>query len=118
MRNLSGEQIDAIVHVTLVSNVLNFYLCEGVAKDLFRQKLKQKVKTLSDELIEFEKQFYDVFFDKKEDTTAEIWEKIDQFYKVVSKVKIQDMENFKYILQAYQKDPKAINGIVNKILKK
>jgi len=83
----------------------------------YRHSLKAKINSVLPELIKAEKEHYDKFFDKEEKSTSEVYQVFESFIKVISQVPIYDMENICYIIEAYQKDPKSINGIVNKILK-
>jgi hypothetical protein len=107
---------DKITHITINCQVLLNRLSDELANKVFKQTLKQKAKTFLDELIKVEK-IYNDFFDAKEESTVAVYDVYDNFMKEMAQVPIYDMESIAYVLQAYRKDPKSIQGITKKILK-
>ncbi len=67
------------------------------------------------ELIKAEANHYDKFFERDSDSTDFVYSVFDTFIKKVSEIAIYDMENICHIIDAYRKDQKSIEGIVNKI---
>lgn len=82
----------------------------------YKQALKQKLNLLLPELIKCEPE-YDAFFDKLEDSTSEVYNEYDSYIKAVASVPIWDCRNIRLIIEAYNADPKALEGIIKKILK-
>lgn len=83
----------------------------------FQKELKRKLNLVYPELIKAEQKHYDQFFDVDDAATAQVYQVFESFIKRISNVPIYDMENICYMIDAYEKDPKSINGICNKILK-
>ena len=83
----------------------------------YKQSLKNKINAVLPELIKAEQEHYDKFFEKESDSTDHVYQVFENFIKCISKVPIYDMENICYMIDAYGKDGKSMNGITNKILK-
>ena len=83
----------------------------------YKQSLKNKINAVLPELIKAEQEHYDKFFEKESDSTDHVYQVFENFIKRISKVPIYDMENICYMIDAYDKDGKSMNGITNKILK-
>jgi hypothetical protein len=81
----------------------------------YKQSLKNKLNSVLVELIKVEANHYDKFFDRDSDATDAVYSVFDKFIKKVSEIAIYDMENICHIIDAYKKDQKSIEGIVNKI---
>ena len=107
---------DRITHIAILSQILLNYLNDTNANNYFGKLLKMTCKRFLSELIKVERNVYDKFFDKSEDSTLVVYDTADAFYKTVSNIPIYDMENLSRIWEAYQKDKKSIEGIVKKIL--
>lgn len=84
--------------------------------DNYKHKLKQLLNPVIKELVKHEPE-YDNFFNKVEDSTAVVFDVHDGFIKAIASVPIWDMQNITAMIEAYNKDPKSIQGIVNKILR-
>jgi hypothetical protein len=56
-------------------------------------------------------------FSEKEEASQVIYDVYDNFIKTVSNVPIWEMQNVTQILEAYEKNPKSIEGVVRKVLK-
>ena len=111
------SKIEKITHIAINAQVLLNRLHDQTAGNVFKQVLKHKAKNFIDELIKVEKTLYNGFFEAKEESAVQVYEVYDNFISDVASVAIYDMENISKIIQAYKKDPKSIEGIVNKILK-
>lgn len=83
----------------------------------YKQSLKNKINAVIPELIKAEQYHYDKFFEALSDSTDHVYKVFETFVKVISQVPIYDMENICYMIEAYNKDPKSMNGITNKIIK-
>ena len=83
----------------------------------YNKELKQKLNLVLPLLIKAEQEHYDKFFEKESDSTDHVYQVFENFIKRISKVPIYDMENICYMIDAYDKDAKSMNGITKKILK-
>jgi methyltransferase-like protein len=110
-------QTDKITHIIINAQMLNNRLTDSIGEKVFKQNLKLKCNHFLTELIKVEKEWYDKFFDAKEQSTIDVYNVYEKFINEVSKVPIWEMENIITILKAYQKDPKSIEGITKKIMK-
>jgi hypothetical protein len=108
---------DKITHVAINCQVLLFRLSNSIAEGYYKTGLKQMAKNFQNELVKVEKNYFDKFFNKSEESTKVVYEVYDTFMQTVANVPIYDMENVTKILEAYDKDPKSIEGIVKKINK-
>lgn len=112
-----NKEAHEITHISVNSQVLNFRLNNGLSKGLFSQSLKQLVKNLCAQLIKIESKYFDKFLTESEESTFVVYETYDNFMKTVANVPIWEMQNITQIIEAYQKDPKSIEGITKKILR-
>ena len=78
--------------------------------------LKNRLNQLLPELYKCDPD-YDTFFNKVEESTSVVYDVYDTYLKAVASIPIWECENITKIINAYNKDPKSIEGIVNKILK-
>jgi hypothetical protein len=83
----------------------------------YNKELKQKLNLVLPLLIKAEEKHYDKFFESLSDSTNQVYQVFENFIKRVSQIPIYDMENICYMIDAYDKDQKSMNGITNKILK-
>jgi len=83
----------------------------------YKGLLKNKLNNVLPELIKAEQEHYDSFFEKHSDSTDHVYKVFELFIQRISKVPIYDMENICYMIDAYDKDKKSMNGITNKVLR-
>jgi hypothetical protein len=83
----------------------------------YNKELKQKLNLVLPLLIKAEEKHYDKFFESLSDSTDQVYKVFETFIKRISQIPIYDMENICYIIDAYDKDAKSMNGITKKILK-
>jgi len=83
----------------------------------YNKELKQKLNLVLPLLIKAEQEHYDNFFEKESDSTDHVYQVFETFIKRISNVPIYDMENICYMIDAYDKDSKSMNGITKKILR-
>lgn len=83
----------------------------------YNKELKQKLNLVLPLLIKAEQQHYDKFFENLSDSTDQVYKVFENFIKQISEIPIYDMENICYMIEAYNKDQKSMNGITNKIMK-
>lgn len=105
---------DTIVHSLISGELFKFYVSEMKANGILNQKTKRSANMF---LEDFKKTngVLDAMFDKEPDKAESVSIVFENYVNTLA-VNIWDMENICKIIEAYQKDPKSINGIVNKIL--
>lgn len=106
-----------INHIVISAQVLSYYINEMKAKNYFKSILLNFVNKFIYQLKSVEWKYFDEMFKQQEQASGIVYDTYDMFIKTMSNVPIWEMQNITHILQAYQKDPKSIEGIVNKILK-
>lgn len=106
--------IKLIFQCQLLANTLHDFQ----AKNILLRPLKNKVKNLIPDLIRHSETKFDLADKNAENELRTIYNALEDFSNQMSKVKIEDMPAVVYMYKAYQKDPKSINGICNKILEK
>ena len=109
-------QTDKITHAIVVNEIAknaNMWLRNT---PYFKGILKNRLNQLLPELYKAQKD-YDDFFNAVEESAEVVYQVYEDFTKAISSVPIWDCENITKIIEAYKKDPKSIQGIVNKILK-
>lgn len=81
-----------------------------------RQMLKNKLNGIIPELQKCEEGLFYDFFKLDAKKTSEVYAIYHDFIKVMATVPIHDAPNVVAMYEAYKLNPKAISGIVNKIL--
>lgn len=110
------ETTHKIAHAIIVNEIAKNINHELKFTKQYKGLLKNRLNLLLLELRKCEPE-YDLFFNTIEETTVEVYNEYDLFIKAVASVPIWDSRNVRLIIEAYNKDPKALEGIVNKILK-
>ena len=109
-------KVDKVTH-SIIVNQIALNNNEAVKHTRFyKQGLKNKLNLLLSELVKHEPE-YDKFFNSEEESTSKVYEAYDNYIKAVASVPIWDCENMTRLIEAFKKDPKSIEGIVNKILR-
>lgn len=80
----------------------------------YKREIKKRINLLLPELISAEKDF-DAFFNNVEDSTVQVYEVYDKFIEAVASIPIWECGNLTAVIEAFKKDPKSMQGIVNKI---
>lgn len=110
-------QTDKITHAIVVNEIAknaNVWLrntpyYKGMLKNRLNQLLPELYKCSTD---------FDAFFNSVEESTEVVYEVYENYTKAIASIPIWECENITSIIEAYKKDPKSIQGIVNKILTK
>lgn len=84
----------------------------------FKQRLKRHLKIVNEELEKAERNEFDLFFDSNEESTNAIFNAQFKMIEQITSLGLFHYENITEIIKAYNKDPKSIQGIVNKINKR
>lgn len=107
---------DSIVHTLIAGELFKFYLNELRANNILTKKIKFHANGFLDEFKKAEG-ILDAMFEQKENEALSISQVFEQYVQTIAKPSISDFENIIAIFEAYEKDPKSINGICKKILK-
>jgi hypothetical protein len=110
------NQTDKITHAIVVNEIAKNANYEIKFTPFYKGILKNRLNQLLPELYKCETD-YDAFFNKVEESTSVVYEVYENYTKAISSVPIWDCKNVTRMIEAYNKDPKSIEGIVNKILK-
>ena len=111
------REVDKIT-TSVMSVQLTLNLLESIKHTpYFQKELKRSLNLCLPHLINSEKQYYDNFFEVKEESTTQVYQVYEDFVRLIAGVAIYDMQNISSIIEAYRKDPKSIEGITNKILR-
>lgn len=108
--------VDKITHAIIINEIAKNANHEIKFTKYYKGILKNRLNQLMPELYKCEPD-YDEFFKQVEDSTGVVYEIYDNFIKAIASVPIWECQNITKIIEAYKKDPKSIEGIVNKILK-
>jgi len=108
--------LDKITHAIVVNEIAkeanmwirNTPYFKGILKNRLNQLLPELYKCSPD---------YDSFFNKVEESTEIVTQVYEDYTKAIASIPIWECQNITAIIEAYKKDPKSIQGIVNKILK-
>jgi len=110
-----------LTHIKLLAQVQLNYISDFKAdfkdRNFFTGAFKSFLNNLIIKLSEIEEKHFDHAINKEERATEECYAVLDNYLKTMSSVPIWDMANIETIINAYNINPKAIEGIVKKILK-
>jgi len=107
---------DKITH-SIIVNQITLNNNEAIKHtNYYKRGLKNKLNLLLSELVTHEPE-YDAFFEKEEEGCSKVYEVYDEYIKAVASVPIWYSQDVTRLIEAFKKDPKSIEGIVNKILR-
>lgn len=119
-KNNMIPQTSKLTHIKLIAQILLNYLADFRADNnkqkFFSGTFKNFVNTFILKLSEIEAKYYDNALTKEEEATTVCYDVVDDFTKIVASVPVWEMRNIETIINAYNKDPKSIEGICRKIL--
>ena len=113
------NQKEQLTHIKILAEIQLNYLNDFKAenKSFFTGSFKMFCNNFIKHLIRLEETYFDKSITNQEEAVTVCYDIMDAFLKDVSKVPVWDMQNISNIINAYQKDPKSIEGICKKILK-
>jgi hypothetical protein len=106
-----------VTHSIISMQIVLNHLEKLIHTNYYKKEVKHYTNLLLPHLIKAEEE-YDKFFNKEEEATKEVYNEYHQFIEAISSVPIYEQRNITLIIEAYNKDPKSIEGICKKILKK
>jgi len=81
----------------------------------YKRELKQKINLLQPVLIKAELEEYDKVFTHEESASVQLYDITAAMIAEIADLGLEHFENITHMARAYRKDPKSIEGIVNKI---
>lgn len=106
-----------INHIVISSQVLSYYIAGMKSDNYFKKVLLKFTNNFIEQLKTVEWKYFDKMFKSEEEASVIVYETYENFIKTIASVPIWEMQNVSKILEAYNKDPKSIEGLVKKILK-
>jgi hypothetical protein len=110
------SEVSIITKFVLVNQILLNLSHRLTQSQYYEKEIRKYLNLLMPHLIKKEKDF-DMFFDKSDKATKEVYDVYNHCLNVYSQFNIPEYTEINNILLAYQKDKKSIIGIANKILK-
>ena len=113
---IDQEQIMIKIAQSVIANQLALNFNEELkGTKFYKQDLKFALNKLNPILIKAEISEYDKMFDKKENDVVQLYSVVENITNDLANLGIEHYNNIRHILDAYRKDPKSIQGIINKI---
>ena len=110
-----------LVHIKLLAQVQLNYISDFKAdfkdRNFFTGAFKSFLNNFIIKLSEIEEKHFDHAMNKEEEATEVCYDVLDSYLKTISSVPIWEMANIVTIIEAYNVDPKSIEGLCRKILK-
>lgn len=110
------KQLDALSGAVILNQLALDFNEALVHTAFYKHKLKSTLKTTIKELIKAEAQEFDKVFEIESEYTSKISENVTNIMRELSKGGFVDLVTVGNIILAHKKNPKAIEGIVKKIL--
>jgi hypothetical protein len=113
----SEKQAIQLTNIIITSQILLNRLSDYKADYPLKQILKQNANRLLENLQRIEREYYDELDTVASEQMDVCYNVTDTFVQKIAGVDLADMENVMMIIDAYRKDPKAIEIITKKIMK-
>jgi hypothetical protein len=111
------KQAIQLTNIIITSQILLNRLSDYKADYPLKQILKQNANRLLENLQRIEREYYDELDTVASEQMDVCYNVTDTFVQKIAGVDLADMENVMMIIDAYRKDPKAIEIISKKIMK-
>jgi hypothetical protein len=111
------KQAIQLTNIIITSQILLNRLSDYKADYPLKQILKQNANRLLENLQRIEREYYDELDTVASEQMDVCYNVTDTFVQKIAGVDLADMENVMMIIDAYRKDPKAIEIITKKIMK-
>lgn len=100
----------------MLSQILLNRLSDNIAENNFSNGLKYSAKTFVKQLEEVERNRFDKFFEHNSEYSKQIYGAMDEFYEKVSKIEIQSIPVFNFIIDLLETNPKELEKSINELL--
>ncbi len=112
------KQTETLTGAVIINQLALHYNEQLKHANFYKKELKNSLNRTVRELIKAEQNEFDKVFDADSEYTEKISENVTNIMLELSKGGFADMVLMGNMMVAYKKDPKAIDGIVNKVLNK
>ena len=112
------KQTEILTGAVIINQLALHYNEQLKYTNFYKKELKNSLNRTVRELIKAEQNEFDKVFDADSDYTEKISENVTNIMLELSKGGFADMVLMGNMMVAYKKDPKSIDGIVNKVLNK
>ncbi len=112
------RMLESITGSVISSYVALHYLESLKRYDITRQKQKNLLNRIIESLQKTEKIEFDAIFNLDEKNVHMISSNLIEFFDQIMKTGFTDQMLLQNMIMAYKKDPKSIEGIINKVLNK
>ncbi len=112
------KQTEILTGAVIINQIALHYNEQLKYTNFYKKELKNSLNRTVRELIKAEQKEFDKVFDADSEYTEKISENVTNIMLELSKGGFADMVLMGNMIVAYKKDPKAIDGIVNKVLNK
>ena len=115
-RTLRERKLDALTGSVILNQLALNFNEELKYTKFYKQNLKRTLNLTIKELVKAEEKEFDLVYDAEEKQTSYISENVMHIIMEITRNGFADMVVLGNMMIAHQKDPKAIEGIVKKIL--
>lgn len=116
-RVTTEKQAVQLAHIIITAQILLNRLSDYKSDYKVRQELKLNINRLLDTLTKIEIQCYDDIYGVSNEQVSKCYDVKDKFIARMSRVDFSQMDDIILITDAYEKDPRSIEGIIKKILR-
>ena len=115
-RTLRERKLDALTGSVILNQLALNFNEELKYTKFYKQNLKRTLNLAIKELVKAEEKEFDLVFDAEEKQTSYISENVMHIIMEITRNGFADMVVLGNMMIAHKKDPKAIEGIVKKVL--
>ena len=115
-RTLRERKLDALTGSVILNQLALNFNEELKYTKFYKQNLKRTLNLTIKELVKAEEKEFDLVFDAEEKQTSYISENVMHIIMEITRNGFADMVVLGNMMIAHKKDPKAIEGIVKKVL--
>jgi len=105
-----------VTHSIITLQIAMNHLMALKHTDYYKKEIKYGINILLPHLFKAEEN-YDHFFNNNEEATVNTYTEYENYIETIATVPVENQRVIALIIEAYNKDPKAIEGICKKILK-
>ena len=106
-----------VLHVAILSQVLQFYIAQMKANNWFTGVFKNFVSNFLKQFQKLESKYFDEYFKHKEEETLVLYDTYEKYIQKVAEVPLWEMKNVTDLIDAYLLDQKSMIGIAKKVHK-
>ena len=115
-KNLEQRRLDALTGSVILNQLALNFNEELKYTKFYKQNLKRTLNLAIKELVKAEEKEFDLVYDAEEKRTSYISENVMHIIMEITRNGFADMVLLGNMMIAYEKNPKAIEGILKKVL--